>query len=85
MFFIIISGYFISTADGRGIEVFSLFEIPGFGSFIENQEDIAGEIHKWLAYTLIGLSLLHGFAALKHHFVDKDDTLNRMIGKRQKK
>ncbi len=84
VFIIMISGYLISTADDRGIEVFELFVIPGFGSFIENQEDIAGLIHKWLAYVLITFALLHAFAALKHHFIDKDNTLNRMIGKRQK-
>ncbi|PCI57642.1 MAG: cytochrome b [Gammaproteobacteria bacterium] len=84
IFIIMISGYLISTADGRGIDVFALFIIPGFGSFIENQEDIAGLIHQWLAYLLITLSLLHAIAALKHHFIDKDKTLNRMIGKRQK-
>jgi cytochrome b561 len=83
-FIIMISGYMISTADDRGIEVFDLFTVPGFGSFIENQEDIAGFIHKWLAYSLIGLSLLHAAAALKHHFFDKDNTLNRMIGRRRK-
>jgi cytochrome b561 len=83
-FTIMISGYLISTADDRGIEVFELFIVPGFGSFIENQEDIAGFIHKWLAYLFIGLSLLHAVAALKHHYIDKDNTLNRMIGRRQK-
>lgn len=82
-FFIMLSGYLISTADGRGIAVFELFEIPGFGSFFENQEDLAGIIHKWLAYGLVTLAILHALAALKHHFIDKDNTLNRMIGRRQ--
>jgi cytochrome b561 len=81
IFMIIITGYLISTADDRGIEVFALFVIPGFGSFIENQEDLAGLIHKWLAYSLMSITLLHALAALKHHFIDKDNTLNRMIGR----
>lgn len=84
IFIIMITGYLISTADGRGIDVFKLFTIPSLGSFIENQEDIAGLVHQWLAYLLITLSLLHALAALKHHFIDKDNTLNRMIGRRQK-
>jgi len=82
LFVIMFSGYFISTADGRGIEVFSLFSVPGFGSFIENQEDIAGLVHMAAAYTVITLAVLHGLAALKHHFIDKDKTLTRMLGKR---
>jgi cytochrome b561 len=82
-FMIMLSGYLISTADGRGVAVFELFVIPGFGSFIENQEDFAGVIHQWLAYGLITLAILHALAALKHHFIDKDNSLNRMIGRRQ--
>ena len=83
IFIIMITGYLISTADGRGIEVFELITIPAYGSFIENQEDIAGLVHQWLAYFLIILATLHALAALKHHYIDKDNTLNRMIGKRQ--
>lgn len=84
IFIIMVSGYLISTADDRGIDVFKLFILPSFGSFIENQEDVAGLIHKWLAYVLMTLVSLHAVAALKHHFIDKDNTLNRMIGRRQK-
>lgn len=74
-----LSGYLISTADGRPIEVFGLFIVPATLSGFENQEDIAGEIHEWLAYALIGLSLLHALAAFKHHFRDRDSTLLRML------
>lgn len=79
VFIILISGYLISTADGRGIEVFGLVQIPSLGSFFNNQEDIAGVIHQVLAYVLVSLALLHGVAALKHHFIDKDHTLKRML------
>ncbi len=75
---IMVSGYLISTADGRVIEVFDWFEIPATLTNIENQEDIAGDIHYYLAFTLIGLSIIHAFAAIKHHVIDKDDTLRRM-------
>ncbi|MCY7295475.1 cytochrome b [Alteromonas sp. a30] len=74
-----ISGYLISTADGHSIDVFDWFSVPGFGSFVENQEDIAGEIHELLAFGIIGLAVLHALAALKHHFLDRDNTLSRMI------
>lgn len=75
----VIAGYLISTADGRPVEVFSLFPVPALPVSIENQEDIAGDLHFWLATMLIALALLHGLAALKHHFVDKDTTLKRML------
>ena len=76
---IMISGYLISTADGRGIEWFGLFEVASLGEFVPNQEDIAGDIHEWAAYILIGLVVVHIIAALKHHFIDKDKTLVRMM------
>ena len=76
---IMVSGYLISTADGRGIEWFGLFEVPGLGEFVENQEDIAGLIHEWLAYGLMGVVLIHALAAFKHHFINKDKTLVRML------
>ncbi|MAZ89528.1 MAG: cytochrome b [Cellvibrionaceae bacterium] len=79
VFAIVVSGYLISTADGRGLEVFNWFQIPALGSLIENQEDIAGEIHEILAFTLIGLAVLHAAAAIKHHVIDKDSTLRRML------
>jgi len=79
MVMIMVSGYLISTADGRGIEVFNLFVVASLGELFVNQEDIAGFIHEWLAYSLIALTSMHAVAALKHHFIDKDSTLKRMI------
>ncbi len=79
LFAVMVSGYLISTAEGRGIEVFGWFELPATLYGIEGQEDIAGEIHLALAWGLVGLALLHGIAALKHHFIDRDRTLKRML------
>jgi cytochrome b561 len=73
------SGYLISTADGRAIDVFNWFEAPALGELIENQEDIAGDVHFYLAWTLIVTASLHAVAALKHHFFNKDDTLKQML------
>lgn len=79
MLVILISGYLISTADGRGIEVFTWFTVPSLGELFVDQEDIAGMIHEYTAYTIIGLALLHALAAIKHHFIDRDNTLTRML------
>lgn len=79
MFGAFVSGYLISTADSRAIEVFNWFALPSAGELFNNQEDIAGLIHKYLAYSLIALALIHALGALKHHFIDKDDTLKRML------
>ena len=79
LFSLFISGYLISTADGRAIDVFNWFSVAGLGELIENQEDLAGLVHEYIAYFLIALSLVHGAGAVKHHVIDKDRTLMRMI------
>jgi cytochrome b561 len=79
---IMLSGYLISTADGRPIDVFGLFNVPATLHGLDRQEDIAGVVHEVLAFTLVGLVVLHALAALKHHFIDRDATLKRMLGKR---
>ncbi|CAH0532463.1 Cytochrome b561 [Vibrio stylophorae] len=80
LFILFISGYLISTADGRPILWFDWLPIPALPFAFSNQADIAGTIHKFSAYTLIGLSVLHLLAALKHHWINKDNTLKKMLG-----
>lgn len=80
LFSLFMSGYLISTADGRGIDVFNWFTVPGAGAFVENQEDIAGDIHFYVAWSLIIVASLHALAALKHHFINRDATLKQMFG-----
>ena len=79
LFVIMCSGYLISTADGRGIAYFELFDVPGFGSLVEDQEDKAGFIHQYVAYFMMFIVFVHVVAAIKHHIVDKDTTLLRMM------
>lgn len=38
-----------------------------------------GEYHEWLAYGAIFLVILHVAAALKHHFINRDNVLARML------
>lgn len=81
LFVIMFSGYLISTADGRSIEVFGWFSVPSSITSIPDQADTAGLVHMVVAYSLIALSLLHAVAALKHHFIDRDNTLKRIFGR----
>jgi len=84
-----ISGYLIPTAKGESLSVFGLFEIPAtltgavYGSL--NQEDFYGKVHWYLAIFVVVLSMVHAGAAFKHHFIDKDSTLKRMLGFDDKK
>lgn len=74
-----ISGYLMSTADGRAVAVFDLVSIPAVGAWIDNQEDVMGEVHEVLAYSFIVLVVVHVLAVCKHQWIDRDRSLRRMI------
>ena len=77
MLVLMVSGYFISTSDGRPVDMFGLFQVPSI--IVEkNLADTAGYIHRWLAYITVGVAIVHAVAALKHHFVDRSTILSRM-------
>ncbi len=73
-------GWASSSAGGRAFEWFSLFNIPLLP--IEGGREIAGrymDLHKLAVKALYVLLALHVLAGLKHHFVDRDNVLHRMI------
>lgn len=41
------------------------------------------QTHEVLAWALMALIALHVLAALKHHFLDRDDTLTRVLPRKQ--
>lgn len=73
------SGFLISTADGSSVSFFDWFEVPALPELVEDQEELAGDIHIYATDVLIVLALVHAAGALKHHFIDKDATLVRML------
>lgn len=80
LFIIVASGYLISTAKGQGVSVFGWFELPALVTGLPSQADRAGFVHYWLGVSLLALVALHALGALKHHFLDHDNTLRRMLG-----
>ena len=48
--------------------------------FNAEMADFGQRIHGYLGYFLLILIALHVAAALKHHCLDKDNTLKRMLG-----
>jgi len=48
---------------------------------LENKKEVSelfGQIHGYLAYSILGFLVLHIGGALKHHFIEKDDVLTGM-------
>lgn len=75
-----ISGYLISTAKGKGIELFEGLTLPALLPENSERGDLAGDVHEILANVFLLLALMHAAAALHHHFIVKDFTLRRMLG-----
>ena len=74
-----ISGLIMSTAAGYPPNYFGLYQVP---LFIPKNPDIAQlffSIHETTANITIFLVSLHFLAALKHHFINRDDVLKRML------
>ncbi len=73
------SGFIMSTASGYAVNFFGWYTLP---LLIEKNKALANtahEIHEWLPYFLLFLLVVHIAAALKHHFIDKDNILKRML------
>ena len=79
MFALPITGWLISSANGLPISFFGLFLMPDLISPNPSVHRLMETIHAWLAYALIAFFILHVLAALKHHFINKDNILRRML------
>lgn len=74
-----VSGYVFTTANGEGISFFSLFMIPAIAPVSDVVRDWAISFHYYASYGLVAMIALHAGGALKHHFIDRDRTLIRMV------
>lgn len=79
MFTLPISGWLMTSAADLPVSFFGLFLLPNLVSANEESRLLFQEVHEWLAYGLIITFCLHVSAALKHHFINKDNILRRMI------
>jgi cytochrome b561 len=79
LFALPMTGCLMSSAAGIPVSFFGLFTLPDFVHRDENLFQLLIDIHKWLGYVLILFIVVHAGAALRHHFVFKDDTLRRML------
>lgn len=73
-----LSGTLMSFLGGRGLKWFGL-EVP---NFLPLNKDLAGLIyqaHHYMSYLVIALVTLHVVGALKHHVIDKNNILERMM------
>ena len=79
MFIMPLSGWGMSSAAGFPISVFGFFTLPDLASPDRMLSSDLRDVHKYVAYLMIAVVSVHGFAALLHHFYYKDNVLRRML------
>ncbi|AZN36655.1 cytochrome b [Iodobacter ciconiae] len=79
MFAMPISGWLMSSAKGFPVVYLGLWKLPDLIAKNPEQADFFGNSHGLFATALLILIGLHAAAALKHHFIDKDTILARML------
>jgi cytochrome b561 len=79
-----LSGWLMSSAKGFQTVWFGIVPLPDLLSKNAELGDLLQSVHEALNLCLAALVIAHIGAALKHHFIDRDDILRRMLpGKRQ--
>jgi cytochrome b561 len=74
-----LSGWLMSSAKGVQTVYFGVLPLP---DLLEKDKELGyllTEVHEWLNWLLAATVAGHVAAALKHHFVDKDGVLMRML------
>ncbi|HEY0722205.1 MAG TPA: cytochrome b [Gammaproteobacteria bacterium] len=74
-----ISGWLMSSAAGIPVYLFGVYTLPDFIPHNDHHFHLLIAIHKWLSYVLIACIALHAGAALRHHFLLRDETLKKML------
>jgi cytochrome b561 len=74
-----LTGWMMTSARGFPVSWFGFFQLPDFVPKNDALYNAMKETHDTLALALYAIVFLHVAAALKHHFVLKDDVLRRML------
>ncbi|WP_417793864.1 cytochrome b [Terasakiella pusilla] len=74
-----LSGWAMSSAANYPVSVFGWFTLPNILAPSKAAVDFLKEFHGLLAWGILGLLALHVLAALKHHYINKDNVLTRML------
>lgn len=76
----VIAGWMLNGSEREPVpvKVFGLIELPQLMQPNSPYNDLLGEVHETLAFTLMALIIVHVIGALYHHVVLRDDVLRRM-------
>lgn len=74
-----LSGWLLNSVRGFPLQWFKLFNLPALAGKDEDAVGLAHVAHEYLFWLLVVVVVGHAGAALKHHLIDRDDTLRRML------
>lgn len=74
-----LSGWLMSSAAGFSVVLFGIIPLPDLVAKNKELADILKQVHFFLNMSLFLLVFLHISAAVKHHFIVKDDVLVQML------
>jgi cytochrome b561 len=74
-----VSGWLMSSALGFQTVYFGVLPIPDLLGKNKELGESLKFVHMFLNYTMAGLVAMHVGAALKHHLIDRDSVLARML------
>lgn len=74
-----LSGWLMSSARNVPVSWFRQFQFPDLVAPDKTLAEWLQDLHFALFYTLVAVALLHAAGALKHHFIDRNDVLRRML------
>lgn len=74
-----LSGWLYNSASGFPLKWFGLFSLPKLSGYDAGVKAFALAAHEWLFIALAVIVAVHAAAALKHHYLDRDATLSRML------
>ncbi|MDD2913755.1 MAG: cytochrome b [Gallionella sp.] len=79
LFAIPLSGWLMSSAKGFPVVYLGLVQLPDLVGKDKVLGELLTEVHEMLNFGLLALVGMHAAAALKHHFIERDATLRRML------
>ena len=79
MFAVPLTGWLMSSALGVQTVVFGVLPLPDLLDKNKELGEVLKIVHKTCNFAMAAIVLGHAGAALKHHYIDRDDVLRRML------
>jgi cytochrome b561 len=74
-----LTGWMMSSARNFPVSWFKQFQFPDLVAPSDRTFQLMNDLHHLLFSVLVTVALLHIAGALKHHFIDRNDVLKRML------